>query len=287
MDKDPEITDFSRSYVRWRIDTTQRAALTVSRPLPMTLNNVRAPVDARVVLTEQATGMTREYVLTVSCQAEQVWVERDVWHNPPADMCMIASRDECLIIKRWDKAEKGVLRHPPTLGIQPERQLDNPAICFDRFGIDRMTRPGHRLETIDAIVEALSSTTSVVAHTEYVMGGFHVMLEYPVKIVNFSEREWYYQVDTGPMLLPDLVAGVNPSIQAMQLAFVAHTGQNWAEFLVCTPTPLAPDIKVHHYSCVVRLEEVTNYLFALEMQIARNPADKRSGGHGESQATSQ
>ena len=257
------ITDFERSCVRWRIDTTKKAVLTVSRPLPMTLNNVRASLDARAVLTELTTGVEREYVLTVSCQTEQVWVKRDVWHQPPADMCMIASQDEFLIVKRWDKAEKGVMRHPATLGVQPERQLDDPVICFDRYGIDRVIRPGRLLESVNAIVEALSTSAPVVAQTEYVTGGFRVLLEYPVKIVNFSERERYYQVDTGPVLLPELGAGVKPLIKAMQLAFVAHNSQDWAEFLVCSPTPVGPGIKVHHYSRVVRLENVVNRLFAV------------------------
>ncbi len=264
MEKTLVVTDFERSCVRWRIDTTKKAVLTVSRPLPMTLNNVRASLDARAVLTDPATGLEREYVLTASCQTEQVWVERDVWHNPPADMCMIAACDEFLIVKRWDKAEKGVMRHPPTLGAQPERQLDDPVACFDRYGIERVTRPGRLLENIEAIVEALSTNAPVVAQTEYETNGFRVLLEYPVKTVNFSERERYYQVDTGPVLLPELDAGVTPLIKAMQLAFVAHNSKDWAEFLVCAPTPVEPGIKVHHYSRVVRLENVANRLFVVE-----------------------
>jgi len=44
---------------------------------------------------------------------------------------------------------------------------------------------------------------------------------------------------------------------------VAHNSRNWAEFLVCAPTPVSPTIKVHHYSRIVRLENVDNRLFAL------------------------
>ncbi len=257
------VTDFGRSFVRWRLDTTKKPVLTVSQPLPMTLNNVRAPLDARAVVTERATGRERDFALTVSCQAEQVWVERDVWHNPPADMCMIASNDEFLVVKRWDKADKGVMRHPATLGVQPERQRDDPAKCFDRYGIDRAERPARLLETIEAITDALFSNVPVVAQMEYETGGYHVLLEYPVKIVNFSERERYYQVDTGPVLLLEPGEGAGPLIEAMQLAFVAHNGKDWAEFLVCAPTPVAPEVKVHHYSRVVRLKHVVNRLFAV------------------------
>lgn len=257
------VTDFERSCVRWRIDTTKKAVLTVSRPLPMTLNNVRAPLDARAVLTEAATGAERAYVLTVSCQAEQVWVPRDVWHQPAADMCMIAARDEFLIVKRWDRAEKGVLRHPASLGVQPERQLDDPAVCFDRYGIDRVTRPGRWLETTDQIVAALFTNSPVVARTAYEAAGYRVLLEYPVKIVNFSEREGYYQVDTGPVLFPEIGTGERSLIKGMQLAFVAHNTTDWAEFLVNSPTLVGPGIKVHHYSRVVRLENVVNRLYAV------------------------
>lgn len=263
MNETHPVTDFQRSCVRWTIDTTKKAALTVSRPLPMTLNNVRAPLDARAVVTEKGTGAEREFALTVSCQAEQVWVRRDVWHDPPADMCMIASRDEFLIVKRWDRAEKGVPRYPASLGVQPERQLDNPHACFERYGIARVTRPGRLLATTEAIVETLSTSDPVVAQTEYRSDGHRVLLEYPVKIVNFSERENYYQVDTGPILLPDLGDGSRPLIKGMQLAYVAHNTTDWAEFLVNAPVSVAPGVKVHHYSRTVRLENVVNRLYAV------------------------
>ncbi len=263
MNESLTTTDFERSCVRWRIDTTKKAVLTVSRPLPMTLNNVRAPLDARAVLTETATGTEKEYVLTVSCQTEQVWVKRDIWHQPSADMLMIAAKDEFMVVKRWDKAEKGILRHPASLGVQPERQVDDPAVCFERFGIDRVIRPGRLLENVDQIVATLFTNAPVVAQTEYTSDGYHVVLEYPVKIVNFSEREGYYQVDTGPVLFPELGAGPKALINGMQLAYVAHNCQNWAEFLVNSPTPVGPGLKVHHYSRVVRLDNVINRMIAV------------------------
>ena len=81
-----QVCDFTQSYLRWRIDTLKKPVLTVSRPLPMTLNVVRVPLDCRVVVTGEATGRTREVVLGASCQTEQVWVKCDVCHQPNADM---------------------------------------------------------------------------------------------------------------------------------------------------------------------------------------------------------
>jgi hypothetical protein len=257
------VTDFERSCLRFRIDTTKKTPKTVSRPLPMTLNNVRFQLDARAVITHQASGHVRDYVLTASCKSEQVWVKREIWHQPNADMLMLAGRDEFLVYKRWDKADKGVLLYPPSLGVQPERQLGDPRETFDRFSIDLAARPGRVLETIDAILETLFAATPVVAQTEYEASGYRVLLEYPVKVVNFSERERYYQVDTGPILLPDFERQYKSLLEGCRLAYVAHNCPEWAEFLVCVPTPLTDAVKVHHYSQSVRIEGTRNRLIAV------------------------
>ena len=195
-------TDFERSCVRFRIDTVKKPPKTVSQKLPMTLNNVRMTLDARVVITHKASGQVNDYVLSSSCKSEQVWVDRGVWHQPNADMCMLAGRGEFLVFKRWDKSDKGVMLLPSHSGtVQPERQLGNAEETFDRFSIDRATRSGRVLDNIDTMIETLFANTPVMSQTEYEQGDYRVLLEYPVKVVNFSERERYYQVDTGPVLL--------------------------------------------------------------------------------------
>lgn len=258
-----EVTDFQRSCLRFRIDTTKKVHKTVSRKLPMTLNNVRMPLEARVVITHKTSGRRYEYVLSASCKSEQVWVDRDIWHQPNADMCMLAGQDEFLVFKRWDKTDKGVMLYPPSLGVQPERQLDKPQECFDRFSIDRVTRPGRVLEHTDAIIETFFANTPVVALTEYEVADRRVLLEYPVKTVNFSERERYYQVDTGPVLLPDFEHEYRSPLEGCRLAYVAHNRPEWAEFIVCVPTPVAGGVKVHHYSQTIRIVGTRNRLIAV------------------------
>jgi hypothetical protein len=192
-----------------------------------------------------------------------VWVERDIWHQPNADMLMIAGHDEFIVFKRWDKTDKGVLLYPPTLGVQPERQLGTPQETFDRFSIDRVTRPGRVLETIDAIIETFFANTPVVGQTEYEVAEHRVLLEYPVKTVNFSERERYYQVDTGPILLPDFERQYRSPLEGCRLAYIAHNRPEWAECIVCVPTPVTGEVKVHHYSQSLRIDGTRNRLIAV------------------------
>lgn len=61
-------------------------------------------------------------------------------------------------------------------------------------------RPARRLDSIEATLEVLRGDLEVVSRTTMAIDGGEVMLEYPVKTVNYSERHRYYQVDTGPVL---------------------------------------------------------------------------------------
>ncbi len=255
---------FDRSYVRWRVDTTKQPAITVSQKLPMTVNNVRCPIESRVLITNKKTQHCDQYVLTASCKTEQVWVAKDIWHQPNADFSMIANKDQCLLLKHWDKVDKGVMRYPASLGVQPERQVDSPSQLFDRFAIEVEMQDGYVIETIDDVIDVLSSSLPIVAYTEYEMGGYQILIEYPVKAVNFSERERFYQVDTGPVLVPDFSNDTNHMIEKFNTAYIAHCGADWAEFIVNVPTPLTEEIQVHHYSQPYRIENVANRLVTFD-----------------------
>ena len=101
------VTDFSHSYLRWTLDTKVKPPKTVSKPLPMTLNRVRMPVEATVKLKRETTGAEVFYALGAECRTEQVWVKRDVWHDPNAGMWMIGGEKHCLIEKHWARGFRG------------------------------------------------------------------------------------------------------------------------------------------------------------------------------------
>jgi hypothetical protein len=193
-------------------------------------------------------------------------VKRDVWHDPNASMCVIAGEKQWVIEKHWARADYEATLYPPKLGAQPERQLVDPREAFADATIELKRVRAAELGDIDGILAALAGETTLVARTEYVASGHAVALEYPVKTSNFSERERYYQVDTGPVLFPGVVGigtgGASP-ILSCRLAFVAHNGPGWAEFLVCVPTSVAENLRVHHYSRSVRVENARNRIFAV------------------------
>ena len=261
---DTNATDFARSFLRWTLDTKIKPPKTVSKPLPMTLNRVRMPVEATVTLKHEATGAEVRHALGAECRTEQVWVKRDVWHDPNASMCMIGGETHCLIEKHWARADFEATLDPPKLGAQPERHLIDPKEAFAAFAMDLPTIRAVELTTTDDIIAALAGDAALVSRTEYRACGYSITLEYPVKTANYSERERYYQLDTGPVLFPgvaDIGANGEPPLAACRLAYVAHNAPDWAEFIVCVPTPVKDGLKVHHYSRSVRVEGTRNRLF--------------------------
>lgn len=251
------VTDFARSFVRFRIDLNITKPRTVSQPPPFTLNNARFPVECRCQITRSDGHGTKsvDYFLGSSCKAEQVHVRENVWHDPAADMCLVASTSEFLVIKSWDRNNRGVMLSPPTLGPQPERQAGLCSDAFTSLRFDIRESPGQLLATTDRIINAVLENRLLVSQTEFTTPeGAHVLLEYPVKVINVSERERFYQVDTGPVLVPDATAfdGTH-NISVLRLAFIAHNTLGCTELLLNVPTPVGHGMSVNHYSRVLKV----------------------------------
>ena len=88
--------------------------------------------------------------------------------------------------------------------------------------------------------------------------GYIAILEYPIKTMNMRSAGDLWQVDTGPVLLPDLSKPPERWAQTMQLAYIAFNAPDWADFVLDQRTPLLSDgqevAATHHYSGIVHLE---------------------------------
>ncbi len=260
-----KVCNYARSFVTFRIDMTKQRPITVSQEPPFTVNNARLQVDSRCrIIPGAGGGKPREFVLTASCKGEQVNVPRGMWHEPSADMCMIAGEDEFMVLKSWDRHKKGVMLHPPSLGEQPERQVCRVAEALDSLTIRLVLVTGRPLRSTDQIIDSVMSGRVLVGQTEFEMqDGSRVVVEYPIKTINVSEQDHYYQIDAGPILLPELDRKQGRNfIGGLQRAFIAHNAPDYAEVIVNVPTPLTRSISVHHYSKVKGLR-VSNRLIEL------------------------
>lgn len=249
-----QIPDFARSFLTFRIDLLKQPAITVSQKPPFTLNNARIQIECRCSITDLMQGETTEYFLGAACKAEQVGVSANIWHQPNADFCCILSRTDFLTLKSWDRTNKGVLRYPPSLGVQPERQLGKVAEAFDRITLNIPLVAGKLLSSAAEIVQATLAGDLLIGRIAFTgLNRYAVVIEFPVKTMNANERELIYQTDTGPIIFPDFDQPFQQIMETFQLAYVAHNSPDWAEFILRVPTPLTPEISVNHYAKSVHL----------------------------------
>jgi len=124
------------------------------------------------------------------------------------------------------------------------------------------------LEDNEAIRKATHEAIPLVAQTEIFNEeiGLRAIIEYPVKTMNINDSRNIYQVDTGPVLLPDLSKRYERTVDAIKLAFVAFNAPDFADFVIEEPTPIIKDgkeiCKVYHYSKIISLK-AKNTLFAV------------------------
>jgi hypothetical protein len=264
--------DFSRSFLTFRIDLDRQPPVTLSKPSPYRVNNARVMLECSCELTDRRAGSTTRYVLGASCKTELVGVERDVWTQPNADMCVVASSEEFMILKSWQRNDMGVMRHPPTLGPQPERQVGAVSEAWVRFAIDVGFAEGRVLETPEQIIEATFANRPLLARIEYDQGDYHICIDHPIKTINVNERDGIYQTDTGPILLPDLRTERMRSgarlVSAFDMAYAAFNGAGWAEFIINARTPLESGASVNHYSQARRIDGTRNQIIQIDGPIA-------------------
>ncbi|MCC7083429.1 MAG: hypothetical protein IT427_00300 [Pirellulales bacterium] len=265
--------DFNRSFVRFRVDRLAQPAITVTHAMPTTVNNVRINLECCCELVELRTGRSNRFMLSASCKTERVGAPRDCWLEPNADFCLAASEQEFLMFKSWACNELVVDKHPDAVGVPQERQSGYCRDAWTDFGLQLRSARGRSLENVDEIIAGIRGERALVAHTEYDDGGYRVIIDHPVKTINYSERENVFQTDTGPILLPDLsparLQKCQRLIDCFDLAFSAFNSSGWVEFIVNVPTPVGASITVNHYSQTRRVDAAANSVIEVLEESAR------------------
>jgi hypothetical protein len=132
-----------------------------------------------------------------------------------------------------------------------------------------VTVPARPLPAYQDVVDATLQGAPIVARTniEGKESLLRAELEYPIRTMNFHPERVRFQVDTGPLIFPDLESDAETTIERCKLAHTVYNTFDYAEFVCKRPTPLVVAEKtvatIFHYSEYHRLH-VTNALFAIE-----------------------
>lgn len=259
-----QIPNLPLSFLTFRIDFAERAAITVSHPPPFPLNNARIQLDSRCTIHDRETGESTDYFLGASCKTERVGVARDIWLDPNADFAPVLSTDEFLDLKSWALIGMGPEYYPRERGRQQERTFARVADAFDKVSFHLHMSEAQPLHDPAEIVAATLANEQLAARVEFTaLDRYDVAIDFPIKTMNANERDQVYQTDTGPMLLPDFSREASGRmIERFRRAYAAFNCPDWTEFIVEEPTDLGQGMATNHYSRPVRLE-TRNTVFRL------------------------
>jgi hypothetical protein len=245
-------TDFGNSYMVWSVphnpDDTRKPG---HKPWG---NWARILLEARCELIDEDSGKSDEFCLIAGCRTEWVYQEQNLFQIPSREYRGIWSRE------RHMSTGHGMLHEGETKSSRPTAE------AFTSLHFTLRTYPEVTvLDTDEAVVAATERELPIVARTEIrsTEGHMRALIEYPVKTMNFHPERKRFQVDTGPILLPDFDCDSEHWIEWFDVAHVVYNTFDRAEFIIRRPTPVEIGgrqvCRVHHYSDV-RVHEARHTL---------------------------
>ncbi|MDC0935362.1 sialidase family protein [Pirellulales bacterium] len=220
-------------------------------------NSPRFWVESRCRITDPAAKKMAEYFQCGSCKSEDTFAEKDLFTTDNYDFLPVFSADETVVFRRRSR------------WVNKYREV-RPAEDWWDGSVPRLRKaPARVLKTPQEIGDAIASGQPLIGQTELrdEVTGRIAVLEYPIKTINWRRDDQSWQVDTGPVLLPDLSVSPDQWSHTIQLAYLAFNSWNGADFVVEQPTPIHDDhkqvAKVLHYSEIVH-QKARNVLLAVD-----------------------
>jgi hypothetical protein len=205
-------------------------------------NAVRMWIESRTIVFDDQARTRSEYYQCGSCKSENTFHERGLFQKVNYDFLPIFGAGNALVFRRYAEVNARYRQIRPYAGFwgEPNFRLKRPVAA----------RP---LVTWEEIRDATAEGTPLVARTEIAdpKSGLRAILEYPVKTMNVDLNHRKYQVDTGPVALPDLAKRYQPQIESLSLAYVAFNVPGFADFVIEQPmrVPAGREAaEVYHYS---------------------------------------
>lgn len=215
--------DYSRSFVQWWMDTLDHSP--------------RCAIHASCRLRDKKGG-TREFFLTHPCMGEQMYAEKDIIHLPTADFHIIfAPREEFMIVKIMDGSPP-FLRLAHRIGEKVATHdgrgttITRMELCMRHFPVVR------ELHSDREVYDAMIANLPILARMQFpgADGKTEVICEFPVTVMNaMHDKGHRWQVDTGPILIPDFSIKSDLTVGLFRQAFVVCNSWDWAEVAMRLP----------------------------------------------------
>ena len=220
-------------------------------------NTVRFWVESRLRVVDEASGAFADYYQCAACKSEDTFAEHDLFYADNYDFLPVFGPEWGAIFRRH------VYVSEDYRSVVPAREMWGG----QRFHL-RERQDARELTTNAEIRTATAAWEPLVARTEIrdADAGRRAIIEYPVKTMNVRPEDEKYQVDTGPLIVPDLSLPLDQQPHGFILAFAAFNAPHFVDFVLEVPTLVTnaagQTCQTYHYMKRVSLP-AKNTLYAL------------------------
>ena len=208
-----------------------------------TANAVRFWVESRTLLYDDTAGTKLVIYQCGSCKSEHTFAPEHLLHEDNYDFMPIYGGEDMLIFRRHVDVRDRYRQ------LRKVNEMWGEPIMRLHYG-----KSVTELTTFEQIRDATATDAPLAAQTEITNEetGLRCLLEYPIKTMNISIDNSIWQVDTGPIALPDLTKRYEPPVDSVRLAFAVFNAPHFCDFVMEQPTPILRDgqevCQVYHYS---------------------------------------
>jgi hypothetical protein len=189
-------------------------------------NIARILIDAAATIADERTGAETTYCLIAPCRSEHMYLDGQLFQMPNYEFCGVFTADQVMLVRtHW-------------ISDRDNREVAPAAERFAKVDLAINRFPGATsLPDRDAIVAATLANRPLVARTELSdeESGQRVLLEYPIKTMNVVKTPPQFQVDTGPIIVPDFTSSASQPIERFAIAHVVYHTFDKAEFVLRRP----------------------------------------------------
>ena len=223
-------TDFSNSYMTWF--GAQNGSMS------------RIQLEASCTLIDEGRDREDTYYLIAACRAEHTHSDGQLIVMPNYDFRGIFGQNEYTLIRTHWVSNPDYLddpgldatggRVPVETGLHREK--------WDDVQLDiRAFNDAQQLESNEGIVAQTLKNMPLIGRTELYddARGLRAILEYPVKTMNVLSTPMRFQVDTGPLIVPDFASTLKRQIDRFDLAHVVYNRFDKGEFILRKPKDIA------------------------------------------------
>lgn len=227
-------------------------------------NTCRTQIMARCVVDNRATGESGDFFLGKECIGETMYSDTGVAQVPTSEVSIVFSQGKSALNKkfadhRYDLSQVG--------GATVNRVGHNGESAYwTNLSFHLKNSQAYRLECRDDIVKATLDCKPMTGRTTLRDddGQWHATIEYPIMYMNVHPPTGVFQVDAGPLLVPDFNSTSIELVERLEYAYVMYNQLEKAEFALRKPTGVGKKMKDQtlHYSEIVCYTAI-NELFLL------------------------